>query len=208
MCRLDLFGHGAPGSLILGDKQAPLMTANRSTWGRLLMLKDFLTPGAEVRLLGCETGIHPEGFDVLQGLSQQLGCTVWGAKTRIDWSDFREMGFDPKLVKDLLVSSAEMESPISATSRPGDSMKAGLEELERLRIGVPSGYEPEGYAPMPASILDEVWENQEQKVTVTVRGQRRIIVITASPGRHFLLRWLAPRTAPSLDALKPQLNIY
>ncbi len=124
--RLDLFGHGRPGGLSLGDPGQDIVTPDEQSWRYLLELDDFLQDEAEVRLLGCETAIGDEGFRVLQGLAQGLSRkqgrrrTVWGSTATLDWVDFGPAGFMDEVATQYLRSSEEPVAVLTGTKRIGE----------------------------------------------------------------------------------------
>jgi hypothetical protein len=101
---LDLFGHGRPGVLVLGDGGGGEMTVEEV----LPLVAGYLQPDAQVRLLGCETGLGEPGHAMLCRISAALGGrTVWGTNSPISGYDFGPDGFLEEVARKVLVSSRE-----------------------------------------------------------------------------------------------------
>lgn len=76
LLRVDLVGHGAGGTLHLGD--GPLFAADGTGFGVAKRLRGALAPDAELRLLGCRTAERHrssarDGVAMLRALEQILG---------------------------------------------------------------------------------------------------------------------------------------
>lgn len=100
MTRLDIFGHGADGLLILGDDGVLVNLRDRATWRILKEVVDSSldrTQASMLRLLGCAVAEGPESRTLLDDLSKYLCCHV-GAVGEISIKPryFIDRGFDPK----------------------------------------------------------------------------------------------------------------
>lgn len=208
--RLDLYGHGHPGSLTLGDPGDPRcinLKTDSAFWRDLKELGKCLAPNAHVRLLGCDTGACLAGFRLIKELAMRLGQerVVWAPRTDIAWSDFGFDGFKEELARQYLVSSQTLTEPVPSVSRPGPvPIDAKYRPwLERLQ----PGYVPRGYADMPAATLDGT--GRLKGLTISVRCARRVIAFTSedSPRRPYLFRWLDCASAPSLMDLAQRLGL-
>ncbi|WP_224243447.1 DUF4347 domain-containing protein [Hyalangium gracile] len=208
--RLDLFGHGSPGTLTLGDKGQEIVTPDESTWSHLINLGEFLADTADVRLLGCETAIGEEGMKVLQGLSAALSRKpgqkrkVWGTTATIDWCDFGPEGFSDAVASKYLTSSEEMHTTTIGVKRICQGIPMPALTHPRFLQNLPKGYVPHTCSAVPAAIVDDRWSTDG--LTVTVRGARRVIAVSSAPDRHHVFRWLGHEPAPSLEQLKQQLG--
>ncbi|GMU06382.1 DUF4347 domain-containing protein [Corallococcus caeni] len=205
--RLDVFGHGHPGSLTLGDPGGPRGITRKTDsdfWRDLQELETCLTPDAQVRLLGCDTGVGLDGFTLVKELAKRLERVVLAPRAEIRWSDFGSTGFDDELARKYLVSSQTLTAPVSALLREGpvpivDKYRPWLERLQ-------PGYLAEGYVDMPAATLDATGKVGDMRIQV--RCARRVIAFT-SPGQSlpYLCRWLDREPAPSLMELSERLGL-
>jgi hypothetical protein len=211
--RLDLYGHGHPGSITIGDTESIDTEADSIFWQDLEELQGALLPNADVRLLGCDTGACTKGFELIRTLAHRLGQqrVVWAPRAVITWSDFGPQGFKEEVASRYLVSSRDLSRPMPGLIRPSSTPGEGQEKHAKWFEHLPAGYQHEGYGEMPAATLDGWGSTREgdQEVTVTVRGARRVIAITSggTRGRHYLFRWLSCTEAPPLDALAERLSV-
>lgn len=114
--RLDLYGHGAPGRLQMGD--GLLLDGSVRAIRRLrTQLDPYLLPAAEVRLLACNTAAGPEGRAALQRLADLLGRPVLGT-TRIPTPfDFGPSGLRASVAPSLLIRARPAQRAVRSTHR-------------------------------------------------------------------------------------------
>jgi len=113
---LDLYGHGAPGKLRLGDKE--LLDVRPRTWKVVAELEPLLAPDARIRLLGCNSAVGEGGFRLLHGLSAALsGRLVLGMTADIWYQDFGPSGIRRQVAARWLVSSKALRAPIAQRRR-------------------------------------------------------------------------------------------
>jgi hypothetical protein len=96
---LDIIGHGKPGEIGVGDgrgnEEGKHIDGDEEEWGDdLARLRNRFCDDAEVRLLGCNTGVCDKGASKLYDLAQFLGVTVTGTTRDIYPDDFDTDGFD------------------------------------------------------------------------------------------------------------------
>jgi hypothetical protein len=84
--RIDLIAHSRQRRLHLGDWT---VDDNASTNDLQQNLAQELQGVAlEIRLLGCNTGVTPEGRNAMKALAQRFGARVWGTMVPISATDF------------------------------------------------------------------------------------------------------------------------
>lgn len=118
--RLDLYGHGAPGRLRLGDEV--LVDADAAASGWLQGARASLAQAATLRLLGCETALGARGTRLLQTLADILDVEVQGATGDLLPADFGPGGLLEETALRLLISArptARSAAPARSSSCPG-----------------------------------------------------------------------------------------
>lgn len=217
--KLDCYGHGRPGSLILSADRMIDWTPQSDFWVKLAELRQWLSPTAHVRLLGCDTGTSQEGFDLIKELARELGeqRVVSAPRSTINYEDFTSYGFKEEVARECLVSSDTLTGPVEGLLRPSPVSEKVRKQfdpwIERLQQ---PGYLLQSYGRMPAAIVDG--SEDIEGFTVTVSSARRVIAITlpspepdshplSRPDTHFILRWLKREPAPSLEDLLDQLRV-
>lgn len=121
---LDLFAHGGPGHLWMGNEV--LFEHGGGGLPMARWLRPYLTPDARVRLLGCKTALGEEGRGLLLGLQREIGggIVVYGTVTRVTVEEFHERGFDEDLSALFLFSSTE------AVTRPAPDLTGRALEIQ------------------------------------------------------------------------------
>ncbi len=207
--KLDIYGHGRPGVLILSTGKKIEWAPESKFWIDLEELGEWLSPTAHVRLIGCDTGTCQKGFDLVKALASRLGKerVVSAPRATINPDDFVYYGLKEEVARDYLVASHQLTSPVPGVIRPCLASGKNWESFGRWIELLKPGYVPQGYDNIPAAIPDA--EGRVEDVTVAVSGERRVIAITpvCKPDSHFLLRWLSCDPAPSLDALSELLGV-
>ncbi|NTX04625.1 DUF4347 domain-containing protein [Myxococcus sp. CA040A] len=209
LSRVDIFGHGKPGTLTLGDPGQEVVTPDETSWGLLSSLGEFLATKAELRLLGCEVAACEEGRRVLKGLEARLSegdkpRTVWGITASIAYSDFGPGGIREDTVGPFLKSAANLDVPLEGVRRLGFAGPGIVGEVQGVMQRLPPGYVSDGYQDMPAAIVDE--HIQVDELDITLCAARRIIAVRSRSSHQFAIyRWLGMSEAPSSEQLKAHL---
>lgn len=120
--RLDLYGHGAPGSFTLGSSSL-VHWERPDLFERFVPLLKWFAPAAELRLLGCNVGVGLAGRSLVDGLARFLeaqprspGLVVLASAAYLDSRDFGSDGF-LKERDHLCISSARPGPPIESIDR-------------------------------------------------------------------------------------------
>lgn len=104
---LDLYDHGAGGSLLMGNALL-FHSADAASTERAAELRPFLAKGARLRLLGCDTARGEAGQNLLMRLHDVFegDVTVYGTIAGITLSQFDEYGFRRKYFEELYLYSS------------------------------------------------------------------------------------------------------
>lgn len=133
---LDLYDHGGPGHLWLGD--AWVFASDDDPSSELLgrpiasAIATHLEDTAHVRLLGCQTGTDTASRLLLVKLARALGGhrTAFGTITMVDTIHFSSFGFRPGLEDSFLFSSlAALDGPSSGIT----AREASLADVRPLQ---------------------------------------------------------------------------
>lgn len=121
--RLDIYGHGKPGIQYLGDE----ILVDLPKCGNFAMtVSKYLTPDADVRLLGCTTAEGADGQNLLLELHRKLGenRVVFGTIVNCEAEvDFGPEGLLVEVEDEYLFSSTE------AVTRKAPGQTARQEEI-------------------------------------------------------------------------------
>lgn len=122
---LDIFDHGAPGKMAIGDETL-VDLSNPDAQPDIAVFQSFhhyLSPTAHVRLLGCNTGAGLAGRKLLVKLAATLGGqrVVFGTIERVQPFHFGPDGF--QLIDEMLYSNvAALDSEAPAIGKRLDSI--------------------------------------------------------------------------------------
>ncbi|MBZ4399860.1 DUF4347 domain-containing protein [Myxococcus sp. AS-1-15] len=199
LSRLDIFGHGQPGTLTLGDSGEDIVTPDEASWKHLLALDGFLDDTAELRLLGCDTAVGVEGRHVLQGLQAGLSKngkqrTVWGTIATLSSFDFGPQGFREAVASAYLRSASQLTEPAQGVLRFGLMDDSLQEEIQAGLALLPEGYVPAGFHDMHGAIVEE--RSQKSGRQLTMLAARRLIAISSNQMRGVALYRWEPTVAP------------
>ncbi|MCP3164398.1 DUF4347 domain-containing protein [Myxococcus qinghaiensis] len=210
LSRLDIFGHGAAGSLTLGDVGQEVVTQDEATWTNILGLDDLLDDTAEVRLLGCNTGTEALGRRVLRGLQEKLSTgtkrrTVWGAIAALDYPDFGPEGLRREVARQFLISGGMVNNPLISLYRDSSGSFFSYSGQEASKGFLPRGYLPAGLRDLPDVVGDERFSVGD--IEVLAFASQRIVGLRQRPtGEWSLFRWAGDGDAPSREQLESQLK--
>ncbi|GMU06379.1 DUF4347 domain-containing protein [Corallococcus caeni] len=207
--RLDLVGHGSPTSFWLGED--PLLEVGRAPSEVLKKIAAELPAGAEVRLLGCFTGVGEEGQTQLQSTSTILdGRIVRGTTARIEPRHFGPTG----LREDYLALHSSQENGIATpTGFQADKERSlsphlthlpALEEADQKAARVWETYLPAGYQSLGRGrpLARNNFTFQFQRARVTFACDCRLVLIEDTAEKPpLLMGWSKPEPVPLLANL-------
>jgi hypothetical protein len=141
LTHLDLVGHGSANDFWLGNER--LLASGQKPHPVFAMLHERLPKGAEVRLLGCLTGISETGMEMLGAVSRVMpDKKVFGTTTVLYPSDFGERGLSPSFEALYLISSRDDVRP-EALNRVEVPTEEELKAASKWAQDFP-GYQPLG----------------------------------------------------------------
>jgi hypothetical protein len=208
--RLDLVGHGSPSSFWLGEER--LLGIGSEPPEVLKKLGAELPAGAEVRLLGCFTGVGEEGQTLLQSTSTVLdGRTVHGTTARIEPRHFGATG----LREDFLALHSSNEEGIAGPTtgshadkdlslNPHLSHLLAVDESDQEVALVWKTYFPAGYQPLGRGrpLARSNFTFQFHGARVTFACDCRLVLIEDTPEKPpLLMGWSKPEPVPLLANL-------
>jgi hypothetical protein len=198
---LDLVGHGSSEAFELGDDTF-LMSAVESpeVIAILLRVKQYLSPDAQVRLLGCGTGVGESGLKMLKSVSRALEREVFGTTVELFSADFGPRGLSEEFTSEWLYSSRN-DAPSAARSR--DSSPQVPEQSQSWAQRLP-GFEVMGRG---EPLCGAGFSLRVQGKPVTVSADRRWVVIKDEREQApLMLRWPKVEPAPALEQLLSTLR--
>ena len=130
---VDIFDHGAPGAMAIGDELLLNIGASPPNVEAFESLHHYLAPTAQVRLLGCNTAVGSPGRKLLVKLAAELGeqRIVFGTIDRVEPYHFGPDGFT--LVEELLFSS------VAALDSEAPSIGARINAILDFKVPVVRG---------------------------------------------------------------------
>jgi hypothetical protein len=199
--RLDILGHGAPGVVMLGDKELDPAAVNA------LAQKGLLNRNARIRLLGCQSGLGAEGKRFVRKLSAQpdlkrLGVTVHAPVRSVVPAQFGKCGFVDDGPTSHFVAArrgrlvTSPEPPVPPGEVPVGAMAMGWPD----KLGLSPGYRSQGTTDVLPAAVGKPVEKAVNGATVTVMNGGRLIAVQEE-GRtdHQLYGW-SGGGAPAIPA--------
>jgi hypothetical protein len=139
--QLNLIGHGAPGDISVGAGMSSIagkqINGDDADWeDQVRRLKGKFCEGAELRLLGCNTGVCDAGAAKLHKLANLLGVTVKGTNRNVYPADYGKDGFiggDGTLVG---VEPGKPDPPECLTEPTTDGLKKKKKKDQKLNSAI------------------------------------------------------------------------
>lgn len=209
---LDVYGHGFPGGLWIGD-EILVDDERRTGWGELKSIVDLLLrEGGCVRLLGCNAGVGKPGRDLVSKLSKWIGCLVLASTAYLDHFDFGPTGLSPTIDQYLLRSDQLPKDPVPPSER---EWKISSRDKVRIQkwVSLLSGacnlahYRPIGRRSGFAARED--FRVRSANSVIAFAGGRRYAAIYDSPGRNpFVFEWSRKEEPPLIDFREAGLSLH
>jgi len=194
--RLDLVGHGSTIDFEMGDED--VLASGQEAHPVFAMLHHRLPLNAEVRILGCLTGITESGRDMLRSVARALhGRKVFGTTRELYPEDFGENGLLPCVADEHLVEAqdAVREEP---TRRTGPVSPKDLDAARAWSEDFP-GYQALGRG-RPLTRIDFRCPYKGANVSVACNGWLLQLEDDAEQA-PLLMRWSNSASVPLVQRL-------
>ncbi|MBZ4400958.1 MULTISPECIES: DUF4347 domain-containing protein [unclassified Myxococcus] len=199
---LDLVGHGSSEEFELGDDTFLVSAVEPpGVIAILKRLKPHLAPDAQIRLLGCGTGVGESGLKMLKNVSRALEREVFGTTVELLSTDFVPGGLSEEFTSAWLYSSRN-DVPTAAGSRD-DTSSLVPEQPGPWTRRLP-GFEVMGRG---EPLCGAGFSLRVQGKPVTVSADRRWVFIKDEREQApLMLRWPKVEPAPALEQLLSTLR--